>query len=150
MNENVRSTATSASERQIGWNVLMKFAEKFRGKWAKRLSVAAVAALALPGLAGVTGEMATAGAFSRPGLPVEYLDIPSAGMGRDIRIQFEVERGRELRLTLSQHGIKQGHIVTPLTHKTGGIHRAQRRIRLACGEEFGIKTQIVGLAEENV
>ena len=89
MNENVRSTATSASERQIGWNVLMKFAEKFRGKWAKRLSVAAVAALALPGLAGVTGEMATAGAFSRPGLPVEYLDIPSAGMGRDIRIQFQ-------------------------------------------------------------
>ena len=30
-----------------------------------------------------------ASAFSRPGLPVEYLDVPSAAMGRDIRVQFE-------------------------------------------------------------
>ena len=67
----------------------MKLVEKIRGKWAKRLGVAAMAALAFPGLAGVTGEIATAGAFSRPGLPVEYLDVPSAGMGRDIRIQFQ-------------------------------------------------------------
>ena len=28
-------------------------------------------------------------AFSRPGLPVEYLDVPSPSMGRDIRIQFQ-------------------------------------------------------------
>jgi diacylglycerol O-acyltransferase/trehalose O-mycolyltransferase len=28
-------------------------------------------------------------AFSRPGLPVEYLDIPSRAMGRDIRVQFQ-------------------------------------------------------------
>ncbi|WP_280825534.1 alpha/beta hydrolase family protein [Mycobacterium sp. OTB74] len=28
-------------------------------------------------------------AFSRPGLPVEYLDVPSASMGRVIRIQFQ-------------------------------------------------------------
>ena len=67
----------------------MKLVEKIRGTWAKRLGVAAMAALAFPGLAGVTGEIATAGAFSRPGLPVEYLDVPSAGMGRDIRIQFQ-------------------------------------------------------------
>nr|AAB20775.1 antigen A 31 kda component [Mycobacterium paratuberculosis, C-286, Peptide Partial, 26 aa] [Mycobacterium avium subsp. paratuberculosis] len=26
--------------------------------------------------------------FSRPGLPVEYLQVPSAGMGRDIIVQF--------------------------------------------------------------
>lgn len=31
----------------------------------------------------------SAHAFSRPGLPVEYLDVPSASMGRDIRIQFQ-------------------------------------------------------------
>ncbi len=67
----------------------MKLVEKIRGTWAKRLGVAAMAALAFPGLAGVTGEIATAGAFSRPGLPVEYLDVPSAGMGHDIRIQFQ-------------------------------------------------------------
>jgi diacylglycerol O-acyltransferase/trehalose O-mycolyltransferase len=67
----------------------MKFVEKIRGKWARRLGVAAVASLALPGLIGLTGEVATAGAFSRPGLPVEYLDVPSPSMGRDIRIQFQ-------------------------------------------------------------
>jgi diacylglycerol O-acyltransferase/trehalose O-mycolyltransferase len=48
-----------------------------------------MAAAALPGLVGVAGGSATAGAFSRPGLPVEYLDVPSASMGRDIRIQFQ-------------------------------------------------------------
>ena len=30
-----------------------------------------------------------AAAFSKPGLPVEYLDVPSASMGRNIRIQFQ-------------------------------------------------------------
>jgi len=70
----------------------VKFVEKLRGrakKSARRLTVAAVAAAALPGLLGVAGETATAGAFSRPGLPVEYLDVPSPSMGRDIRIQFQ-------------------------------------------------------------
>ena len=33
----------------------------------------------------------SAWAFSRPGLPVEYLDVPSAAMGRDIRVQFQYE-----------------------------------------------------------
>ncbi|MDR3661376.1 MAG: alpha/beta hydrolase family protein, partial [Mycobacterium sp.] len=55
----------------------------------RRMAVAAVAAAALPGLVGVVGESATAGAFSRPGLPVEYLQVPSAAMGRDIKIQFQ-------------------------------------------------------------
>ena len=40
------------------------------------------------GLAGITGQ-ATAQAFSRPGLPVEYLDVPSAAMGRNVRVQFQ-------------------------------------------------------------
>jgi len=55
----------------------------------RRLVVAAVAAVALPGLIGIAGGSATAGAFSRPGLPVEYLDVPSPSMARDIRIQFQ-------------------------------------------------------------
>ncbi|WP_328363132.1 esterase family protein [Mycobacterium sp. NBC_00419] len=35
------------------------------------------------------GDVPRAQAFSRPGLPVEYLDVPSPSMGRDIRIQFQ-------------------------------------------------------------
>ncbi|MFV8263134.1 esterase family protein [Mycolicibacterium peregrinum] len=67
----------------------MTFIDKIRGHWARRMTVAAVAALLLPGLIGVTGGSATAGAFSRPGLPVEYLMVPSPSMGRDIKIQFQ-------------------------------------------------------------
>ena len=67
----------------------MKFVEKMRGRWSRRLVVAAAVTALLPGLVGVAGGSATAGAFSRPGLPVEYLDVPSASMGRDIRIQFQ-------------------------------------------------------------
>jgi diacylglycerol O-acyltransferase / trehalose O-mycolyltransferase len=67
----------------------MKFVGKMRGAWARRLTIAALAAAVLPGLVGVVGGSATAGAFSRPGLPVEYLDVPSAGMGRNIKIQFQ-------------------------------------------------------------
>ncbi|QZT62609.1 esterase family protein [Mycolicibacterium austroafricanum] len=55
----------------------------------RRLTVAALAAIVLPGLISAVGGSATAGAFSRPGLPVEYLMVPSAGMGRDIKIQFQ-------------------------------------------------------------
>ena len=55
----------------------------------RRWVVAVWAAVLLPAVVGVAGGSATAGAFSRPGLPVEYLDVPSAGMGRDIRVQFQ-------------------------------------------------------------
>ena len=34
-------------------------------------------------------ELRRAAAFSKPGLPVEYLDVYSASMGRDIRIQYQ-------------------------------------------------------------
>ncbi|CAN5691365.1 alpha/beta hydrolase family protein [soil metagenome] len=67
----------------------MKLVDTLRGKWARRLGVAAVTAAALPALIGLTGQAATAGAFSRPGLPVEYLQVPSPSMGRDIKIQFQ-------------------------------------------------------------
>jgi len=62
--------------------------EKFRA-WGRRLLVGAAAAVALPGLVGLAGGAATAGAFSRPGLPVEYLQVPSPSMGRDIKVQFQ-------------------------------------------------------------
>jgi len=48
-----------------------------------------MAAALLPALVGLTGGSATAGAFSRPGLPVEYLMVPSPSMGRDIKVQFQ-------------------------------------------------------------
>ncbi|MCE9516591.1 MAG: esterase family protein, partial [Mycobacterium sp.] len=62
--------------------------EKVRG-WSRRFTVAAVAAAALPGLIGIVGETAPASAFSRPGLPVEYLDVPSPSMNKTIRVQFQ-------------------------------------------------------------
>jgi diacylglycerol O-acyltransferase / trehalose O-mycolyltransferase / mycolyltransferase Ag85 len=70
----------------------MKFVGKIRGAakaMPRRLAVAAMAAAVLPGLVSAVGGSATAGAFSRSGLPVEYLMVPSAGMGRDIKVQFQ-------------------------------------------------------------
>jgi diacylglycerol O-acyltransferase / trehalose O-mycolyltransferase len=64
-----------------------------RGHWARRFAVAAVAAAVLPGVVGLAGESATAGAFSRPGLPVEYLMVPSPSMGKNIKIQFQKGTG---------------------------------------------------------
>ena len=43
----------------------------------------------LSGLVCAVGGTATAGAFSKPGLPVEYLQIPSPSMGREIKVQFQ-------------------------------------------------------------
>src|ERR1700688_889619 len=54
----------------------------------RRVAVAAVSAVLLSGLA-VLGGPASAHAFSRPGLPVEYLQVPSPSMGRDIKIEFQ-------------------------------------------------------------
>jgi diacylglycerol O-acyltransferase/trehalose O-mycolyltransferase len=59
------------------------------GRFARRLLGVAAALMLLPGMIGVFGGSATAGAFSRPGLPVEYLEVPSAGMGHDIKVQFQ-------------------------------------------------------------
>ena len=42
--------------------------------------------------ADVSGATPTAAAFSREGLPVEYLDVYSAAMGRNIRVQFQGRR----------------------------------------------------------
>jgi diacylglycerol O-acyltransferase/trehalose O-mycolyltransferase len=59
-----------------------------RTSWIGRLTAAA-AVLMLPALVALAGGSATAHAFSRDGLPVEYLDVYSASMGRNIRVQFQ-------------------------------------------------------------
>ena len=60
-----------------------------RSAWLRRLTAAVGAVVMLPALVGVAGGSATAGAFSREGLPVEYLDVYSTAMGRNIRVQFQ-------------------------------------------------------------
>lgn len=57
----------------------------FVDKVLRRVTVAAGVVAVLPGLIGVAGGSASAGAYSRAGLPVEYLEVPSAGMGRSAR-----------------------------------------------------------------
>ncbi|WP_078290729.1 alpha/beta hydrolase family protein [Mycobacterium sp. D16R24] len=67
----------------------MKLFTNMRGATARRLAAVAAAAAVLPGLIGVAGGSAVANAFSRPGLPVVDLQVPSASMGHDIKIQFQ-------------------------------------------------------------
>src|ERR1700761_5204526 len=70
----------------------MTFVEKLRGAATflpRRLAIAVVGAALLSGLVAVVGGSATAGAFSKPGLPVETLQIPSPSMGRNIKVQFQ-------------------------------------------------------------
>ncbi|BCO38313.1 esterase family protein [Mycobacterium heckeshornense] len=70
----------------------MKFVEQLRGaavSLSRRLTIAAIGAALLPGVIGAVGGSATAAAFSKPGLPVEYLQVPSPSMGRDIKVQFQ-------------------------------------------------------------
>src|SRR5271154_3634341 len=70
----------------------MRLVDRFRGAVAgipRRLVVGGAGAALRSGLIGVVGGAATAGAFSRPGLPVEYLQVPSAAMGRSIKVQFQ-------------------------------------------------------------
>jgi diacylglycerol O-acyltransferase / trehalose O-mycolyltransferase len=55
----------------------------------KRLTIAALAASMVWAAMSVIGSVGTAAAFSRPGLPVEYLMVPSASMGRDNKVQFQ-------------------------------------------------------------
>src|SRR5882757_3789287 len=55
----------------------------------RRLLAVAAAVLTLPALAVVAGGTPNANAFSREGLPVEYLDVYSTAMGRNVRVQFQ-------------------------------------------------------------
>ena len=53
-------------------------------RWLRRLTAAAVLPVLIAGTAGTV----TAEAYSSPDLPVEQLDVPSAAMARDIRVEF--------------------------------------------------------------
>src|SRR5690348_2134672 len=55
----------------------------------RRLLAVTAALLTLPALSVVVGGSPSANAFSREGLPVEYLDVYSTSMGRNIRVQFQ-------------------------------------------------------------
>lgn len=58
----------------------------------RRVTAAAGAALAVPSLVSLTAGAdltPSAHAYSREGLPVEYLDVYSTAMGRNIRVQFQ-------------------------------------------------------------
>ena len=58
-------------------------------RWWSRVAALAAAVLLLPiGVPSLIGAP-TAEAFSRPGLPVEYLDVYSPAMGRNVRVQFQ-------------------------------------------------------------
>ncbi|KJX74488.1 diacylglycerol acyltransferase/mycolyltransferase Ag85C [Mycobacterium lepromatosis] len=73
----------------------MKFLQQMRkllglaATFPRRLAIAAIGTALLAGLVGVVGDTAIAVAFSKPGLPVEYLQVPSTSMGHDIKIQFQ-------------------------------------------------------------
>ncbi|HZQ33331.1 MAG TPA: alpha/beta hydrolase family protein [Mycobacterium sp.] len=54
----------------------------------RRFIVATVVAALLP-ILGMWVTAPAARAFSRPGLPVEYLMVPSPSMGRDIKVEFQ-------------------------------------------------------------
>src|SRR6478609_10435354 len=55
----------------------------------RRLLAIAAAVFTVPALAVIVGSAPNANAFSREGLPVEYLDVYSTSMGRNIRVQFQ-------------------------------------------------------------
>jgi diacylglycerol O-acyltransferase / trehalose O-mycolyltransferase / mycolyltransferase Ag85 len=67
----------------------MAFVEALPGAWWRRLAMATMAAAVFPGLIGVAGGSATAGAFSSPGLPIEYLEVPSPSMERNVLVEFQ-------------------------------------------------------------
>jgi diacylglycerol O-acyltransferase / trehalose O-mycolyltransferase len=55
----------------------------------RRLAAAVLAVVMVPGVFGIGGPVPTAAAYSREGLPVELLQVPSPSMGRDIKVQFQ-------------------------------------------------------------
>lgn len=66
----------------------MAIVEAKSRSWLRQLTVLAIATAVLQGLVGLAGESATAGAFSSPGLPIEYLDVPSTAMNRTVKVEF--------------------------------------------------------------
>ena len=67
----------------------MVFGGNARGARIIHVALATGIAAALPWAAVVTGDSATAAAFSGPGAAIEYLDVPSPSMDRSIRVEFQ-------------------------------------------------------------
>ena len=61
---------------------------RHRTRRVTRLAIALTATAMLPALVDVVGDSASATAFSSPNLPVDQVEVPSAGMGRNIRVEF--------------------------------------------------------------
>ncbi len=59
----------------------------------RRVAATAAATLMLTASMSVTGPAPEAAAYSRDGLPVEYLQVPSPSMGRDIKVEFQRASG---------------------------------------------------------
>lgn len=77
---------------KVGWVGDMTFVDKLRyaiSSLPRRVAVAAAGAALVSGAVGADNGMPTAEAFSKPGLPVEYLQVPSPSMGRNIKVQFQ-------------------------------------------------------------
>jgi diacylglycerol O-acyltransferase / trehalose O-mycolyltransferase / mycolyltransferase Ag85 len=58
----------------------------------RRVLLALIAVVSVPvvlAVGDVSGGTPTASAFSRAGLPVEYLDVYSAAMGRNVRVEYQ-------------------------------------------------------------
>ena len=55
----------------------------------QRLAAVTAAVVMMATMAAVTGSTPRASAFSREGLPVEYLDVYSAAMGHNIHVEFQ-------------------------------------------------------------
>ena len=73
--------------------MLTTFVDGVRRAWTRRLSASVLVVVTVVGLFGGgivgTGPLPTASAYSRAGLPVEGLQVPSASMGRNILVQFQ-------------------------------------------------------------
>jgi diacylglycerol O-acyltransferase/trehalose O-mycolyltransferase len=59
-----------------------------RSRWARRLTATSAALVMAAVTAGISGAP-TAAAFSREGLPVEYLDVYSPAMGRNVQVEYQ-------------------------------------------------------------
>ncbi|MDT5092886.1 MAG: diacylglycerol O-acyltransferase / trehalose O-mycolyltransferase [Mycobacterium sp.] len=57
-------------------------------QWVRRVGVVLTVAVVMT-VAVLVASAPNASAFSRKGLPVEYLKVPSPSMGRDIKVQFQ-------------------------------------------------------------
>lgn len=58
-------------------------------RWRGRLTAVLAALVMLPALTSAIAGEPTAAAFSRAGLPVEYLDVYSTAMGRNVRVEYQ-------------------------------------------------------------